>query len=67
MQLHQLLRFINFKTPLIIYDIEGIIICTVNCKNDIDIDLYEYPILELNSGIVGMPNGIPGIFITIQK
>lgn len=67
MQLHQLLRFINFTTPLRILDIEGIEICKVNSKLDIDLDLYEYLILEISSGVINLDGLKNSIFITIQK
>ena len=45
MQLHQLLRFVNKKVPIVILDVEGIEICTVQSKDDI----HVYSVDELSA------------------
>lgn len=64
MQLHQLLRYISSGTPILIFDIEGVEICNVYDKEDINVDLYEYIIFEV--GIVNF-FGDTKLTITIQK
>lgn len=47
MQLHQLLRFIQNNTAIIIFDIQGIEICKVEDKSKINVDLYEYGVYSI--------------------
>lgn len=67
MQLHQFLRFCVSGIPIILFDIAGIEICKVYTKEDIHVDLYEYPILELNVGFVDLYHHTYGLMITLQK
>lgn len=67
MQLHQLLRFVNKKVPIVILDVEGIEICRVQSKDDIHVDLYEYHLLEIAVGLMVGNNQYYGLCITIQK
>lgn len=67
MQLHQLLRFITYGTPILLFDVQGVEICKVASKDDINIDLYEYLILDISVGIVDFRRNLHGMYITIQK
>lgn len=67
MQLHQFLRFLSFGTPIIIFDIQGIEICKVQSKDEIDLELYEYPVMEISVGAINLYKELHGLFITIQK
>ena len=50
MQLHQLLRYVHDAVPIMIFDLKDHQICSVRSKENINIDLYEYDILELALG-----------------
>lgn len=67
MQLHQLLRYVHDNTPIIIFDLKDNEICSVRSKEHIDINLYEYDILDFTIG----PSNIKGcgsaLYITLQK
>lgn len=67
MQLHQLLRFITINTAIMLFDIQGIEICRVSSKYDINVDFYEYPVLDITCGPSYMNGGLHSIYITIQK
>lgn len=67
MQLHQLLRFISINTAVILFDIQGIEICRVASKCDINVDFYEYPVLEIACGPSYLHSSLHSIYITIQK
>lgn len=67
MQLHQFLRYIHDAVPIMIFNLKDMLITSVRSKENIDIDLYEYVVLDINLG----PSNIKGcnysIYITIEK
>lgn len=67
MQLHQFLRFITPNTAIMLFDIQGIEICRVSSKYDINVDFYEYPVLDISCGPSYINNSLHSIHITIQK
>ena len=67
MQLHQLLRYVHDAVPIMIFDLKDHQICSVRSKENINIDLYEYDILELALGDSNVKGCKSALYITLQK
>lgn len=67
MELHQLLRHIRSETAICLFDIEGICICQVGTKEDISIELYDYNVQDLSTGISYVSGHSSCLYITIEK
>lgn len=67
MQLHQLLRYIHDNTPIIIFDLKDNEICSVRSKERINIDLYEYDILDFTVGESNIRGCGSAIYIILEK
>lgn len=67
MQLHQFLRHVKDNVSIMIFNLNDVCICSVRDKGNINIDLYEYDILDISLG----PSNITGcnyaIYITLEK
>lgn len=67
MELHQILYFISSNCPIIIFDINNVIICKVASKAEIDVDLYSEYVLELAAGKWDDRINCSAVYIKIQK
>ena len=67
MQLHQLLRYTHDNVPLVIFDLKGKQITSVRTKQNIDVNLYEYDVLELALGKSDVKGCDSAIYITLVK
>lgn len=67
MQLHQFLRYIHDAVPIMIFNLKDICISSVRDKTNIDIDLYEYDILDINIGPSNLKGCNSAIYITLEK
>ena len=67
MQLHQFLRYIHDAVPIMIYNLKGYLIASVRSKENIDIDLYEYVILDIGLGPCNIKGCTSAIYITLEK
>ena len=67
MQLHQFLRYIHDNNPIILFDVKGKEVCSVRSKDDINIDLYEYPILDIGLGYSNIKGCQAAFYITLEK
>lgn len=67
MQLHQFLRYIHDAVPIMIFNLKDICISSVTDKTNIDIDLYEYDILDINIGPSNLKGCNSAIYITLEK
>ena len=67
MQLHQLLRYVHDNTPIIIFDLKDHQICSVRSKGSIDINLYEYDILDFTVGQSNIKGCNAALYITLEK
>lgn len=67
MKLHQLLRQLRSENAVVILDTQGIIVCKECKKDNIDIDLYEYNVIEFGSAISEFYDIKSCIFIIIDK
>lgn len=67
MQLHQFLRYIHDAVPIMIFNLKDVCICSVRDKGNINIDLYEYRILDITLGPCNIKGCNSAIYITIEK
>lgn len=67
MQLHQFLRYIHCAVPIMIFNLKDVCICSVRDKSSINIDLYEYVILDINIGPSNLKGCNSAIYITLEK
>lgn len=49
MTLYQLLRYVLDTTPLVIFDIEGKLICKIKSKHSIDEELLDYKVFRISA------------------
>lgn len=67
MQLHQFLRYIHDAVPIMIFNLKDVCICSVRDKSNINVDLYEYDILDVDLGPSNIKGCNSAIYITLQK
>ena len=67
MQLHQFLRYIHDAVPIMIFNLKDTCICSVRDKQNIDINLYEYVILDIGIGDSDIKGCKSAIYITLEK
>lgn len=67
MQLYEFLNFISSSCPVVVFDINGIKIASVTSKKDLNVELFEYAILEVAAGKYSEQLPISSIYVQIQK
>ncbi len=67
MQLHQFLRYLHDAVPIMIFNLKDICISSVRSKENINLDLYEYVVLDINIGPSNIKGCNSAIYITLEK